>query len=207
MSQGAPAWARGVVAALARGDHRYVLRTAELSLEAAADDPALLARVHTWIAQAWARDGDTERARDHIRLAIRAVKDADDPDGLAAIRSLRGQILAQARQVEPPPAAAPPTLPPPPDDTAAGRALKALDAGDHDSALQHATDAREQARAAADPKAEVIALLAMARVPGHADAAVLAARDVADLADDKNLAAAVGRAARELGVDLGMKIF
>ncbi|MCB1033776.1 MAG: 2-oxo acid dehydrogenase subunit E2, partial [Acidobacteria bacterium] len=41
------------------------------------------------------------------------------------------------------------------------------------------------------------------RTGGHADAAVLAARDVADLADDKNLAAAVGRAARELGVDLG----
>lgn len=211
MAEQAPAWARGMVAALSSGDHRYVLRTAELATEAAQDQPALLARVHTWIAQAWAEDGDLDRARDHIRLAIRAVKEAGDDQGLRQIRGLRRQLLARAKlapaAVSAAPADAPPTLPAPPDDSATGRALKALAAGDHDSALRHAIEAREQARLGADPKGEVLALLAMARVPGHADGALRAARDVADHAGDKNLVAAVARAGRELGVDLGVKVF
>ncbi|MCK6505213.1 hypothetical protein L6R53_17740 [Myxococcota bacterium] len=207
-----PVWARGMVAALARGDHRYVLRTADLALEAAAADPALLARVHTWLAQAWSRDGDTEQAREHLRLAIRAVKEAGDEAGLAQIRGLRRQVLEQARSREeasPPPPPGPPAAPAPSwsGEDRAAQAIAALARGDEHAAVEHAIAAREQARRAADPKGEVVALLALARVPGHADAALRAARDVADHAGDNNLVAAVVRGARELGVDLGVRVF
>ena len=208
-----PAWARGMVSALARGDHRYLLRTADLALDAARADPPLLARVHTWLAQAWSKEGDLEQARDHLRLAVRAAKEAGDRQGLEEIRALRRQVLERARGEPPPPS--PPTgalsaalpAPSPLADDAAQRALAALGAGEHEAALAHALAAREAARRGADPKAEVVALLAMARVPGHADAALLAARDVADLSGDMNLVAAVAGSARELGVDLGARVF
>ncbi len=196
-----------MVAALARGDHRYVLRTAEMALEAAKDDLPLLARVHTWIAQAHARAGDTDAAREQLVLAVRAVKQAGDEEGLRQIRALRRQVLAQARAASEPPPGLAASLPPPPEDTPLGRALAALAQGDEARALTEATHAREDARRAGDAKAEVLALLALARLPGHADSSLRAARDVADLADDQNLIAAVAAQARQLGVDLGVMVF
>jgi hypothetical protein len=203
-----------MVAALARGDHRYVLRTAELAVEVAAADPALLARVHTWVAQAWSKEGDTEQAREHLRLAIRAVKEAGDEVGLAQIRGLRRQVLDPARaprdetgEAVPSPAPAAAAAPSWSGEDRAAQAIAALARGDADAAVAHAIAAREQARRAADPKGEVVALLALARVPGHADAALRAARDVADHSGDNNLVAAVVRGAREQGVDLGVRVF
>jgi len=203
-----------MVASLQRGDHGAVLRAADMALEAAADDLALRARVHTWLAQAWERAGDLDRARDHIRLAIRDAKEVGDPAGLDAIRGLRRRVLARLRQAgqQTDPAAPPaPALPEPAGDPLAdpalGKALQALRGGDPDAALRHAIAAREAARQSADPKAEVLALLAMARVPGHAEAALRSAHDVADHAGNEGLVSAVVRAAEELKVDLGRRVF
>lgn len=205
-SHAPPVWARGMVSALQRGDHRYVVATGPMALDAAKDDPPLLARVHTWLAQSHARLGDLDAARDHIRLAIREVKAIGDEEGLRQVRELRRQVLAQAKG-QPDAPAAPPTLPPPPADTPLGRALAALRLGEPVEAMRLAVAAREAAALAGDPKAEVIALLTMARIPGHAEAALFTARDRADHSGDMNLVAAVARAARELGVDLGSHVF
>lgn len=210
MAEAAPAWARGMVAALGRGDHRYVVHNAEPALEAAADQPGLLARVHTWLAQAHLGLGQHDAAREQVRLAIRAVKLADDAEGLAQIRGLRRRILAaidaaeaganadDAAPVAPPPEAEDPELSP---------ALAALRAGQHELALERASQARQAARRRADPRTEVLALLVMARVPGHTEASLLAAREVADSVGDMNLVTAVTRAAAELDFDLGVRVF
>ncbi len=202
MAEAAPAWARGMVAALARKDHRYVLSNAEPALQAASDQPGLLARVHTWLAQAHHGLGQDEEAREQIRLAVRAVKEAGDPEGLAQIRGLRRTILAAAQAAEESP-------PPPPEaeDPELSPALAALRAGQHELALDRARQAREAARMRADPRTEVLALLLMARVPGHTEASVLAAREVADSVGDMNLVTAVTRAARELGMELSVRVF
>ena len=47
----------------------------------------------------------------------------------------------------------------------------------------------------------------MARVPGHAEAALRSAHDVADHAGNEGLVSAVVRAAEELKVDLGRRVF
>jgi hypothetical protein len=52
-----------------------------------------------------------------------------------------------------------------------------------------------------------MALLALARAPGEAEAAVREAADVADRSNDMNLVTAVARAARAAGVVLPPLIF
>lgn len=206
MAEAAPAWARGMVAALARRDLRYVLSNAEPALHAADGQPGMLARVHTWLAQAHHGLGEHEAAREQIRLAVRAVKEAGDSEGLAQIRALRRTILAAADAAESAEAKAP-APPPEAEDPELSPALAALRLGQHELALERSRQAREAARMRADPRTEVLALLVMARVPGHTEASLLAAREVADSVGDMNLVTAVTRAARELGVELSVRVF
>lgn len=206
----APAWARGMVAALARGDHGYVLHNGALALDAAGTDAGLRARVHCWLAQAHLGRGQREEARSQLVQALRAAREAGDEAGVQQIRALRARVLAlpepAAPEVESPEAEAAGSDPTE-GEAELAPALAALRAGRHEEALALARKAREEGRMRADPRAEVLALLLIARVPGHAEAALLAAHERADLSGEPNLVAAVTKAGRELKVDLGLRIF
>ncbi len=125
--------------------------------------------------------------------AVAAV-DAGDPDLGAQVA--RAAIAAAA-------AAPAPSTP----STPSGRAVAAFDAGDPDFGAQLARAAIAAAREAADPREEVIALLALARHPDHTEASIRAAADVADRANDFNLVTAVAHAARSAGVTFAPKVF
>jgi len=162
----------------------------------AASRPDLCARGLAWLAQAQLGIGDLSGARVALRRAAAIATAIDDTAGLQAIRELRQQVGARAM-------AAPPAAPAP-DETLIGQACAAFDAGDAEGGLALATEAHATAQT---PRDEVLALLAIARAPGHAERAVLQAALVADAASDFNLVHAVSRAARAAGVSLPAKVF
>lgn len=187
--------AREVVAALARGDGRTALRLVEPALAAAEGRPRLVARLYAWTAQARLFVGDAKGAWAAVTRAVRAARQAGDAGAIPSLRALQAQaaIALQAAQA-----------PPNPPDTPLSRALAAFDAGDLErgEAL-----ARAALAAATNPRDEVLALLALGRVPREAWASIRRAAQVADASGDMNLVAAVARAARAAGVDLGTYVF
>lgn len=163
----------------------------------AAQRPDLCARAWTWLGHAHLYRSELGPARRALRQAAALATALGDDQGLAAISQLRQAVGAKAMQAAPPAQA----------DTPIGRACLALDAGDHALGARLAREARDAARADEDPRGEVLAWLALARVPTEADAAVRAAADVADRSGDRNLVTAVAHAARAAGVVLAPKVF
>ena len=192
----------GMVAALRQGRPEDVLRDAPSTLEAVADEPLLTARVHAWLAQAHLATGDLVEASRAARAAITAAKAGGDTAGVEQLRGLLGQITL-ARQAAATQANEPPPLP----DTPVARASAALDAGRNDEGEALALTARAAAQADGDAREEVLALLALARVPHRTREALLAARDVADDSDDMNLVTAVAHAADAAGLPFPPKVF
>jgi hypothetical protein len=195
----ADALALALYRALQQGDAHAAVSRAPEALEAAVGRPKLEARLHAWLSQAHLQLGAPREARAALRAALRAARSTGDDAEVQALLPLQERVLASAAA-----AAAPaPSTP----STPAGRAVAAFDAGDPDFGAQLARAAIAAAREAADPREEVIALLALARHPDHTEASIRAAADVADRANDFNLVTAVAHAARSAGVTFAPKVF
>jgi hypothetical protein len=83
-------------------------------------------------------------------------------------------------------------------------AVEALRAGRTDEAAALATAAHARA---SGPREAVLALLALAEVPGRARYALVSAHEVADACGDPNLVTAVARAAKAAGVEFPPYVF
>ena len=176
-----------------------LLDEALAALPAPDQRPALQARLHGWRCQALLdlrRPAEASTAALH---AIRAARAAGDDDGVIALRQLQQQAAAQAAALRAAPAGD--------DDSPLALAVAALDAGALQKGELLALGAREHARRAADPRGEVFALLALARIPRRAASAIRQAAQVADTSGDKNLVTAVARAASAAGVPLTPRVF
>jgi hypothetical protein len=160
---------------------------------AAADRPALLARLLAWEAQAAAALGEGPRARQALRKAKGLAQAEGDAEGEAAISALQAQLMQRLMAAKPPP---------PDTTTAIGAALAAFDRGDAAAGLRLAHEAYAQATADNDPREQVLALLAIARSPPHAIDAIATAAGIADASDDFNLVTAVSKAAKMAGLAL-----
>ncbi len=180
-------------------DPRGALALAADALPLTAGRPGLEARLRCWSAQAHIELGAFKPAREALRAALAVAQAAGDPDGESAVAQLRLQLSARQLAAAPPAAELP--------DTPVGRAAAAFDRGDPEAGARLAREARAAAAAVGDPREEVMALLALARAPGEAEAAVREAADVADRSNDMNLVTAVARAARAAGVALPPLIF
>ena len=184
------------------------------------DDPELVdvsARLWSLYAQALLGCDRPSEASTWIRKALRAARRAGEPDGVAAVRELQGQIVARQaeaeaarrRQQEREHIAATPL-----DalliavtndaDRAAVYGKKA--AAERDAGRQeHASELFEQAIALADAsgsvREQVFSRLGLASVH-DARANVLAAQQIAESAKDFTLLATIAREAETLGVVL-----
>ncbi len=165
----------------------------------AAGRPDLCARALAWLGQAHLSLHQLSDARAALRQAAHIAEALGDHAGLASIRALR-QTVGQVAMA----AAAPP---PPTVDTPVARACAALDAGDTRSGEDLATEALHAAQAANDSREEVLAWLALARLPHRRAEAIREAAAVADRASDFNLVTAVAHAAAAAGMPLAPKIF
>ena len=176
--------------ALAAGQIEVVLADGPALARALAPDrPALSARVYAWLSQARLQAGDAPGAAGAAMAGQRAARAAKDADGLVALRGLQASAMAaQAAAAEREKA--------PPADTPAGRAVLAIDEGRlgegealAEAALAESSDDREQ----------IIALLALARLPHRRDEALDRAMLRADASGDMNLVTAVAHALRAAG--------
>lgn len=158
----------------------------------------VLARANAWRAQAAMDLGRYDEATRSLRLALRQLRALGDAEGLAALAPLQQDLFARRAAV-----ASQGPLP----DTPLGRALAAMDAGDWARGEALALEAAAAADAEADPREQVMARLALARVPGRAEAAIHEAAALADASDDRNLVTAVARAARAADVVLAPHVF
>ncbi len=168
------------------------------ALLAAADRPALRARLRSWQAQALLDLRRPQEASQAALRGVRAAQAAADPDGVSALRKLQAQALAQAAALK---------VAPPDERTPVGLAAAALDAGRTQAGELLALGALAQARAVGDPREIVLALLALARLPHRTEAALQQAQQVADAAGDMNLVTAVSKAASAAGVTFAPHIF
>lgn len=162
--------------------------------------PGLCSRHAAWTAQAHLMRAEFDMARREIKQGIALAIEAGDTDAVPALRDLQAQIT-NAKMASKAAAAAP--LP----DTLLGRAIAAINTGETDKGMTLAKQARAAAQLVCEPRDEVFALLAMARVPGEAPVAIQAAHKVADMSQDKNLVTAVARAAKAAGVALPIHVF
>ncbi len=190
--------ARTIYRLLQAGKNREALERLPPFIDQAdsATRPDLCARGLAWLGQAHLGLNDLAGARQALRRASAIATAIEDEAGLQAIRELRNELGARAM-------AAPPSVPEP-DDSLIARACAAFDLGRPAEGL---TLARQAQAAAASPRDEVLALLAIARAPAETHAAILHAAEVADRASDFNLVHAVTRASRAAGVVLPPKVF
>jgi len=189
-----------MVQALARQDGDEALTVGALLGPAIEDRPSLLARHQAWTAQAHLLRGEHDLARASLKRATALAEASGDTAALPGLRKLAAEIFQVKAS-----AAAAKAAPLP--DTLVGRALAAIDTGDFKTGTDLALAARSAAKAEDDAREEVLALLALARVPGRADGAVKAAHAVADGSSDKNLVTAVARAARAAGIEIPKQVF
>jgi len=189
-----------MVQALAQQDGDQALAIGVALAPLIEERPTLLARHAAWTAQAHILRREYDLARGALKRAIALAEAAGEVDVLPDLRRLTTEIF-QARSA----IAAARSGPLP--DTLLGRALAAIDGGDFGHGTDLALSAREAARADEDPREEVLALLALARIPGRASDAVQAAHAVADASSDRNLVTAVAQAARAAGIDLPKRVF
>lgn len=195
---------KSVIEALKREDGAAVLPLAPQLIALSADNKPLRARVLAWLGQAEMFSGNYKAAGQAIRQSITLATELGDTEGVNQLKALLAQNTMKrqtaAGMVAPPP---PIDLP----DTPVSRANAMITMGDHLTGETLAREAREKARAAGDRREEVMALLALARVPGRAPEAILEAAAVADASDDMNLVTAVSKAARAAGVEIPPKVF
>ena len=184
-----------LVQALARQDAAKALTLGELLLPMTTGRPALQARVAAWAAQAHQLNGDLDSALHQIRQAISLAQAAGETSAIAPLRQLKASIVSGKAAIA---AAMAAPLP----DTPVGRALTEIDNGNNEEGSRLARQARLLAQSEGNYRDEVLALLALARVPGQEDSAIRAAYLVADESDDKNLVTAVSRAANTANVEL-----
>ena len=120
-----------------RGENRAALDRMAEAQTAAADRPALLARLLAWEAQAAAALGEGPRARQALRKAKGLAQAEGDAEGEAAITALQAQLMQRLMAAKPPP---------PDTTTAIGAALAAFDRGDaaarRDDRDEHDVDGR-----------------------------------------------------------------
>jgi hypothetical protein len=186
-------------------------------------DPALLARLHGWHAQALCELGEFQLARNSVRQALLSARDLGESKSLVPLKDLHGRItsglIAQAtadsHRAEAQALAAQPLdalLAAAPDPTArAGVYLARADAM-VDAGRPHEVPGLVRSGLRAAPvsatREQVLLRLAHLRIrpPGARD--ILAqALAIADEADSHNLIAAVAQAARALGLELPEQTF
>lgn len=183
---------------LSRQDAEGTLELFDDALAAAVDRPALRARLHGWHAQALLQVRRPEEASSAALRGIRAAKSIGDADGIAALRDLQAQALAQAGALK---------APRPDVTTPVGLAVAALDEGREKAGELLALGAFRQAQAAGDDRESVLALLALARLPHRTEAALRQAGELADASGDMNLVTAVAKAFKAAGVEVAAKVF
>ena len=184
-----------LVQALARQDADKAITLSELLFPMTQGRPGLQARVAAWAAQAHQLNGDLDSALTHIRDAISLAQAAGETDAISPLRQLKASIVSGRAAIA---AAMQAPLP----DTPVGRALTEIDKGNNEEGGKLARQARLLAQSEGNYRDEVLALLALARIPGQEDSAIRAAYLVADESDDKNLVTAVSRAANTAKVEL-----
>lgn len=195
---------QSIIDALRREDGAAVLALAPEALALSADNRSLRARVLAWLGQAEMLCGNYKAAGQAVRQSIAIATELGDKDDVLQLKALSAQITMR-RQAAAGLMASP--LPIDLPDTPVARANAVIAAGDHLRGEMMAREARERARAAGDPREEVMALLAMARIPERAAEAILEAAAVADASDDMNLVTAVAQAAKAAGVQIPPKEF
>jgi hypothetical protein len=183
-----------MVLALKKGDGAKALEVAETAYEGAAGRPALEARVLTWWAQALQIAGDRDGARARLGAALAKAEEAGDAAGVEAIQPLLAELA---------PAAARPA----PSTTPVGLAVTAIDNGDTKRGELLALGAHRLAVRDGDVREQVLALLALARLPHRTHAAIEEAARVADESGDANLVTAVAKAAKAAGHALPKHVF
>ncbi len=182
-----------MVLALKKGDGAGALAVADTALEGAAGRPALEARVLTWWAQALRLAGDRDGARARLGAALAKAEEAGDEEGVAAIEPLLAELA--------PPAARPP------GSTPVGLAVEALDKGDTKRGELLALGAHRLAVRDGDAREQVLALLALARLPHRTERSIEQAARIADESGDANLVTAVAKAARASSIALPKHVF
>jgi len=184
---------------LAQGDADAALDAIGAALTALGEErPALRARLWGWRCQARLQKRQPQQAIRAIRHGLRAAREAGDADGLAALRDLQAQAMAQSAALK---------VPPPEDESPISLAVKALDDGKEQLGEILALGALSYARKLEDPREIVLAHLALARLPHRREKAIADARVVADEAGDMNLVTAVARAAQAAGIAIAPKVF
>jgi len=183
-----------MVLALKKGDGAKALEVAETAYEGAAGRPALEARVLTWWAQALRMAGDRDGARARLGAALAKAEEAGDAAGVEAIQPLLAEL-------------APPAARPAGSTTPVGLAVEALDKGETKRGELLALGAHRLAVRDGDVREQVLALLALARLPHRTHAAIEEAARVADESGDANLVTAVAKAAKAADHALPKHVF
>ncbi len=195
---------QSIIDALRREDGAAVLALAPEALALSSDNKSLRARVLAWLGQAEMYCGNYKAAGQAVRQSIALATELGDKDDVLQLKALQAQITTR-RQAAAGMMASP--LPIDLPDTPVARANALIGMGDHLTGEMLARDAREKARVGGDAREEVMALLAIARIPGKAPEAILEAAAVADASDDMNLVTAVAQAAKAAGVEIPPKVF
>jgi hypothetical protein len=182
-----------MVLALKKGDAAQALAVADAALEGAAGNPAVEARVLTWWAQGLRSIGDRDGARARLGAALAKAEEAADHDGVAAIQPLLAELAPLPTRA--------------PSATPVGLAVEALDKGDTKRGELLALGAHRLALKDGDVREQVLALLALARLPHRRDAAIADAVRIADESGDLNLVTAVAKAAKAAGIALPKHVF
>ncbi len=190
-----------VIAHLKKEEGAPVLALAPALLAASAENRALRARVLAWLGQAEMFTGNHKGAAQAVRQAIAIAQELGDTQGVNQLKSLQAQITMRRQ--------ASLTAAPPAEllDTPLFRADAAISRGAFAEGEALAREIIATAVATQNPRDHVLALLAIARVPGRAADAILEAAGVADASEDMNLVTAVARAAKAAGVEIPAKIF
>ncbi len=186
---------------LKREEGAAVLALAPDALEASKDNPALRARVLAWLGQAEMFVGNFKGATQAVRQAIQMAQAQEDNQAVLQLRSLLAQITMRRQAALP---AVPPTEL---MDTPLFRADAAISRGAYEEGEALARAVVEAGKASGDPRDQVLALLAIARIPGKAEQAIAEAAQVADASSDMNLVSAVARAAKSVGLEIPAKVF
>ena len=161
--------------------------------------PHLRARLWSWRAQALLGQRNPTAAITAIRQGLRIARQAQDSDGLQALRTLQQQAMGMAAALN--------VTPPAEDDSPLALAMRAIDDGNMKMGEILALGALAHARKEGDARDVVFACLALARIEHRQDAALNDARRHADASGDKNLITAVVRAFRAAGQEIPAKVF